>query len=353
MRLPKLRTFCAAALMVASAGVFAVSTAAAQTASICKPDAGRKLAISIGSTGFLYLPLYVAVNAGYAKENGVAVDIQNIGSQASPSFLAGSSDMLYGGFSNVANLRKAGRDVVAVGGALEQIGQFLVLKKTSADKAGIATTSSFEDKIRKMKGMTVGLFTPGTGADIYIRAMAKDVGMNPESDLNLVYLQDEGSISAAFQAGKIDAFIGSAPLATIATVRQGGVVMVSFPNGEYSRIKDSLQMVFVARNDWLKDAEHANAVGCMLAATQRALDLIHSDPEAAKRWAKSSFSNLDDALFDSGFKQYQAAYSKSVVMTPVSVKVALDFEKFLSDKPLNGGADAHVNNTLAEKFTRK
>ena len=90
-----------------------------------------------------------------------------------------------------------------------------------------------------MKGLRIGITTPGATSDLFMRYLFRSIGMDPDHDLEIVPLGGVSSQVAALQAGRVDG-CSCLPPVEVLTGMQGLTVDV------IDRLKDIPQLAGVS-----------------------------------------------------------------------------------------------------------
>jgi NitT/TauT family transport system substrate-binding protein len=317
---------------------------------VCSPDDPRQMTLTTSSEGFLYFPHYVAQEMGYYDDAGVEVEYFVAGGGHMPAMMAGEVDMVETAFTSVVNLRNEGQEPVAIGSYINAYASNVVVQGEVIERHGITEDSSFEDRARALEGLTIGTTSPGAGADLLPRAILREVDLDPEADAEILYLEQGAAMLAAFDQGRIDAFVLSSPSATQAVVNMGGEILINPTLGEYPAVDGIAYVTPVTRAQWLEDEENRTTAGCYLLAVDRALQLIQDDPEAALEAAKGhpNMPEMDDEILDQAFEETRQGYPPTVCLSEENVQTALDFDDLF--RTVQHPAEDHYDSTICEEF---
>jgi NitT/TauT family transport system substrate-binding protein len=168
-----------------------------------------ELHIAAASVGITYLPMLIAKQRGYFKDEGLDVSIAAFsgGSKTLEALLGGSSDMVAGAYSNTITMATKGQHLVVVAAQVICPGWiFGVSQKRQAD------VKSPKD----LKGMRIGVSAPGSSTHMAVNYILHKAGLQP-SDVSIIGVGQAAGAVAAVRAGQIDALIVNDPSATILT----------------------------------------------------------------------------------------------------------------------------------------
>jgi NitT/TauT family transport system substrate-binding protein len=168
-----------------------------------------ELHIAAASVGITYLPMLVAQQRGYFKDEGLDVHIAAFsgGSKTLEALLGGSSDMVAGAYSNTITMATKGQHLVVIAAQVICPGWIF----------GVSQKRQGEVKSAKdLKGMRIGVSAPGSSTHMAVNYILHKAGLQP-SDVSIIGVGQAAGAVAAVRAGQIDALIVNDPSATILT----------------------------------------------------------------------------------------------------------------------------------------
>jgi NitT/TauT family transport system substrate-binding protein len=182
-----------ARILAAAAAVIAASTLA-----LAQAPEKPKLALGVGGKPLLYyLPLTVAEQKGFFKDEGLEVEINDFGGGAKSlqALIGGSVDVVTGAYEHTLRMQAKGQDIRAV----IELGRFpaivLAVKKEKA-----ASVKSVAD----LKGMKIGVTAPGSSTYLTAQYAMVKSGLKP-ADAAFIAVGGGASAVAAIKKGEIDA----------------------------------------------------------------------------------------------------------------------------------------------------
>jgi NitT/TauT family transport system substrate-binding protein len=165
--------------------------------------------IAAASVGITYLPMLVALQRGYFKDEGLDVHIGAFsgGSKALESLLGGSSDIVAGAYSNTITMATKGQHLVVVAAQVICPGWIF----------GVSQKRAGEIKsVKDLKGMRIGVSAPGSSTHMAVNYILHKAGLQP-GDVSVIGVGQAAGAVAAVRTGQIDALIVNDPSATILT----------------------------------------------------------------------------------------------------------------------------------------
>ena len=209
----------------------------------------RTIRLAVARSPFTYLPVYLAEPLGYYKEEGLNVEIAEFagGSQSILSVMGGSADIAAGFYEHAIEATAAGKRLQAFVTMLKYPGMALVI----SPKASRAIT-----RIEDLKGLRVGVGTPGSPTHFYLNYLLSQHGMGGD-DVGVVGIGAPQTAALAVEAGKVDAaVVGAAMIVLQRRVPQLQVLAETFSR---DGVRESLGVdeypgaALLAKVEWLRD----------------------------------------------------------------------------------------------------
>ncbi len=160
-----------------------------------------------GKAAFYYLPLTIAEQQGYFKDEGLEVKISDFagGAVALRAVVGGSADVVSGAYEHTISLqsKKQFFRAFVLQGRLPQIA-FGV----SSAKAG--QVHSFKD----LKGLKIGVSAPGSSTHNLVKQLLLKGGLDPNKDAAIIGVGVGAGAISAMKSGQIDAISNTDPVMT-------------------------------------------------------------------------------------------------------------------------------------------
>lgn len=167
-----------------------------------------KVSIAVGGKNlFYYLPLTVAEQLGYFKQEGLDLTIIDFagGSRALQAVVGGSADVVSGAFEHTVNMQFKGQPMRAF--VLQGLAPQIVL--------GInpKTMPNFKS-VADLKGKKIGVTAPGSSTNVLANYVLAKAGLKP-SDVSFVGVGASNGAVAAMRSGQIDAMSNLDPVISL------------------------------------------------------------------------------------------------------------------------------------------
>lgn len=160
-----------------------------------------------GKAAFYYLPLTIAEQQGYFKDEGLEVKISDFagGSAALRAVVGGSAEVVSGAYEHTISLqgKKQYFQAFVLQGRLPQIA-------FGVSSAKAAQVRSFKD----LKGLRIGVSAPGSSTHNLVKQLLVKGGLDPNKDAAIVGVGVGAGAIAAMKSGQIDAISNTDPVMT-------------------------------------------------------------------------------------------------------------------------------------------
>jgi len=143
--------------------------------SCSRPQARTTIQMAVGGqTQFIYLPLTVASQLGFFKDEGLNVNISDLrgGSEALAALMGGSVDMVTGFYEHTIRARAQGKRLVMVALFDRYPGLVMLVGKRHANEV---------HTIRDLVGKPVGVTAAGSSTDQLVKYLLRKEGLDPQA----------------------------------------------------------------------------------------------------------------------------------------------------------------------------
>jgi len=312
----------------------------------------NRVVVAQGTDSLIFLAGYVAKAKGYFAEEGLEGDVRVFrgGVQALAAVMSKDADVYLGPPSTAMKAIKAGQDVTVFGNVMDQIPTNIVIQGSIAKAKGISKDSPILDRVKALKGLTIGVNAAGSAPEQVLQYTLRTAGLDPEKDVKIVPAGAGAALIGSFEQKRIDGFAFSSPASDIAIDKFGGLMVVNYGKGEYEPLRGFLYLGLIARTDWLN--ENPDRAARTVRAFGKALKLIRDKPDEARAAARTFFKDMDEAAFNQGFAANAAAMPDNPRVDRHSVELNRDFAQTVEKIQLDVNIDRVYTNRfvdLAEK----
>ena len=310
-----------------------------------KPEKS-KLTIAVGGKNlFYYLPLTIAEQLGYFKDEGLQVEVPDFagGSKALQALVGGSADVVSGAYEHTINMQ-----------AKNQIIESFVLQGRAPQIVLAVSTKTMPGykSLADLKGKKIGVTAPGSSTSMMASYVLAKAGLKP-SDVSFIGVGAASGAITAVKSGQVDAIANLDPVITM--LQRDNLIKVV---ADTRTLKDTQAVYggpmpaaclytpvkFVQDNPGTTQAL-ANAMVRALRWLQKAgpSDIVKTVPD--------SYLLGDRALYLAAWERVREAISPDGLMPEAGPATALrmlqTFEDSLKDKPIDLGK------TYTNNFARK
>lgn len=303
-----------------------------------------KIAVG-GKNLFYYLPLTIAEQRGFFKDEGLEVEISDFagGSAALRAVVGGSADVVSGAYEHTINLQAKGQYFTAfvLQGRAPQI-VLAVSAKNMPDFKSVAD----------LKGRKIGVTAPGSSTNMMANFVLAKAGLKP-TDVSFIGVGASAGAVTAMRSGQIDAIANLDPVISMLE-RDGTVKVVS----DTRTLKDT-QAVFggpmpagclYAPSDFI--ARNPNTTQALANAMVRALKWLQAaGPSDIVKTVPEAFLLGDRALYLDAWMKVREAISPDGLIPDAGAQTALRtlgaFNKSLQ------GRTIELERTYTNAFARK
>ena len=328
-------------LTVVLAGV--VAAALPPAASAQAPEK-QKLTIAVGGkAAFYYLPLTIAEQRGYFKEEGLNVEIVDFagGSAALRAVVGGSADVVSGAYEHTINLQSNKQYFTA----------FVLQGRAPAISLGVSSKAKYQSPA-DFKGMKVGVSAPGSSTNMMVNYFLARHGVKP-SDVSIIGVGTGNGALAAMRSGRIDALSNVDPVMTM--LEQGGDVKIVAD----TRTLKGTEQVFggpmpagclYAPEEFVR--QNPNTVQALTNAMVKALKwLRQAGPSDIIKTVPEAYLLGDRALYLASYGNVKEAISPDGLITEAGAKTTL--KALSSFNPKIQPAEIDLSRTYTNAFARK
>jgi len=266
-------TFCILALMLA---VVLLSSCDRQPVKEQQQTSLKKIVVAEATRGETWLPVYLAQELGYFKEQGLDVQFVTYkdGPLALMGLLAGEAQFCIIGFEPVLQAFEKGKETK-------------VILTTTYNQPYMFATRKGIDKMSDLKGKVIFAGMAGSAPYYFARTVLKSEGLNPDQDVTFASME-YGAEVAALGKGDIDGSYVRATKAPEFLATGANILVDATDPAQHTKIYGTDRyeaMVVQVTNDYIKNnpenvQSFANAVYKAMVWQTR-----HPDEEVAKKVA--------------------------------------------------------------------
>jgi len=326
-------------IALAALAVFAIPASA---------QAPEKPKITIGVGGkslFYYLPLTIAEQKGYFKDEGLEVEIPDFpgGAKTLEALIGGSVDLVSGAYEHTITQQAKGQSIEAV--VLQGKNAGIVL---GMPKAKAATYKSPAD----LKGMKIGVTAPGSSTNMFVNILLAKAGLPPDA-VSIVGVGAGAGAVAIMKRGDIDAISNLDPV--IAQLESDGTIVPVIDTRSAAGMSQVYGGAYAAGCIYVKTdfaQKNPRTVQAVVNAIVRALRFIQqSTPEQIADVVPKTFYT-DKALYAAALKANMDNFNHDGSISQAAAQsVYKDLKTF--DPGLQKASSIDLTRTIDMQFQQK
>jgi NitT/TauT family transport system substrate-binding protein len=306
----------------------------------------QKVSIAVGGKNlFYYLPLTIAEQLGYFKDEGLQVEISDFagGAKALQALIGGSADVVSGAYEHTINMQAKGQPITAfvLQGRAPQI-VLGVSNKTMPDYKSIAN----------LKGKKIGVTAPGSSTNMVANFVLAKGGLKP-TDVSFIGVGTAYGALAALRSGQIDAISNLDPVITMLEQKNDIRVIV-----DTRTLKDTKDLfggpmpagsLYTSEEFLKKNPQTAQA---LTNAMVRALKWLQkAGPSDIIKVVPESYMLGDRALYLDAFSRVREAISPDGMFPEAGPKTAL--KALQGFDPSLAGKTIDLSKTFTNEMVKK
>jgi NitT/TauT family transport system substrate-binding protein len=310
----------------------------------------QKLRMTIPVPALVFYPIYVAQDKGFFADEGIEMEVvstQGDGPDVD-ALIAGSVQFTASTPNRLLTTYEQGKPLKAVMSMSNKIGIHCFMNKESAEKAGITEGMSFNEKIKRLKGMTLGGTRPGAMSYTMGIDYAKRAGLVPQKDLKLVGIGGGPQMLAAIENRQVDVACFASPVVELAVSRGKAVWFINNALDEDKAYTEFLFELVYVRPDYAK--ENPETVRKVLRALVRGNEwILQATPQQHLEVLKKRFETVDTKVLLDSMANVRAAIIPSGCITPRALEAAVVFMKRVDQLKKDVPFNAVVDNSFLPK----
>ena len=249
-------------------------------------QAPRQVKMTIPVVAHSMTPVYIAQSKGFFAEEKLEPDITSTGGGGPDirALIAGDVEFSFTTGDNVILAQQEGKRLLMVMSGLNKVFINWAMHRETAKAKGVTESMPLAEKIKALKGLTVGVTNPGALTAHLAAFVIRKAGYIPQQDVQIVPIGAGPTWLAALENRKVDVALTAPPVPETAISRGFAIMFINNAKGEDPSIPEFLMENLIARPETV--AKDPDLVRRMVRALTR-----------ANRWAlQNSAEQVADAL---------------------------------------------------------
>ncbi len=212
----------------------------------------KKVKITQAVESLIFLPTYVARARGFFAEEGLEVEQISTGGGGPEvqALIAGEADFAVAGATYHLSAMQQGKRLLAVANLGNKMAVNFAIHKAVAAERGITEAMPFEERLKRIKGLTFGPTRPGALTWQVGEYIVRRAGLDPQKDVKMVAAGAGPTLLAALEQRKIDVLIQSIPVPETAVHRGHALMLFNLAKGEDPLFDEFMLESLLVRPDW-------------------------------------------------------------------------------------------------------
>lgn len=305
--------------------VIVISCCLAWCAAPASAQAPRKVKMTIPVVAHSMTPVYVAQSRGFFSDEKLDLDITSTsgGGPDIRALIAGDVEFSFTTGDNVILAHQEGKRLLMVMSGLNKVFINWAMHREAAKAKSVSESMPLADKIKLLKGLTVGVTNPGALTAHLAAFVIRKAGYTPQQDVQIIPIGAGPTWLAALENRKVDVALTAPPVPETAISRGFAIMFINNAKGEDPSIPEFLMENLVARPETVtKDPDLVRRmVRALVRANQWALK---STPEQLAEALKPALGKTPPELLLSGAAAVLPALSPDGRTTERSFQVTQD-----------------------------
>ena len=270
----------------------------------------RKVKLTMPVVALTMSPVYLAKGKGFFAEEGLDVEITSTGGGGPDirALIAGEADFTFTTGDNVMLAYQEGKPLLMVMSALNKVFINWAIHKESAKAKGITESTPFGEKVKALKGLTVGVTNPAALTAHLAAFVIRKAGYVPQEDVKIIPVGAGPTWLAALENRKVDLALTAPPVPETAIQRGFAIMFINNAKGEDPSISEFLMENLVARPETTK--KDPDLVRRMVRALVKANKwALSSTPEQVTDALKPALGKTDPKILLAGVRSLMPTLS--------------------------------------------
>jgi NitT/TauT family transport system substrate-binding protein len=289
------------------------------------PQAAKKIKLTMPVVALSMTPVYVAKAKGYFAEEGL--DVEMITTNGSgpdiKALIAGEVDFTFTPGDSVMLAYQEGKRVVIVMTGFRRLIINWAMHKDVARAKGIVEGTPLAQKLKALKGLTVGVTQAGALTAHLASFVIRKAGYVPQQDVNIIPIGSGPTWLAALENRKVDVALTATPVPETAISQGFAMMFLNNAKGEDPSIPEFLMECLITRPDVIE--KNPDLVRRMVRALTKGNKwALSNSPEQVAEALKPFLGQAPPEVLLSGVKSTLPALNPDGRTTPRSVQITED-----------------------------
>jgi NitT/TauT family transport system substrate-binding protein len=328
------------------------SAASALAAPHVVAQSRQKIPFAMGAGAFYFTLHYVSEAGGFYAAEGYDLDSVNVnsGPRQVASIMGGSADVAPLGLQLVTQAAQRGGNIIAVCAGYNILPMSITLSNDAIARSGITDGMSTDEKVHRMKGLRIGITTPGSGTDDMTRAVLRARGMNPDKDITIQPLVTAETMLASLERGSSDGFCFTSPIPEYAVSKGWGKIILEPLNGDIPEAANVPYIIMATSPEVI--AKKRPMLLAMVRCWTKAMDFVRDKPREASALVRGYFPDMEDGIYNAAFDKYVKGVPTSPLVVPEQVEKLVSFMRISKGTAITAKLSDVFDPSIAEEVIK-
>jgi NitT/TauT family transport system substrate-binding protein len=254
-----------------------------------------------------FAPVYVAIEKGYFKAEGLEIDLISGGGgpQANAALIAGEVDFEQTATPEVLKMIKSGQRLMVVSGINGSLTLQTVVSRKLADAKKVSPKDPLHMRVAALKGATLGAVSLGGAQELFLRYGMLLAGLSPK-DVTVIRVGGGPAMMAAMENGQIDGFNVSPPTGRVVEERGTGWIWID-PD-TVPEYRTMLWQVLLAKREYVE--KNPKIAEGMARAVARGINYTRKHPDETAALVQGYFKGQPLTGIAAGVKDVIHTFQK-------------------------------------------
>lgn len=279
----------------------------------CDRRRDERVTIVLPSSTLAFTVVFVADDLGLFRQEGLDVRLQTAtGVSAVNAVIGGAADFTIGSGTTFLRAVAQGQKLLAVANLIDRPLVEIVLRRDLTPASGLPHDLPLAARGQVLAGRTVAVQGIGSITHAWVRYVAAAAGLDVEKDVRITSMEPS-TMTAALDAGVIDAFSTSPPFTTESVLTNHAVLLASGLTDAPELLPFAYALLYAEVDTCARRPDTCRRVTKVLAAAVRT---IRDDPATVvDRVLKKRFPNLRADLLRASWDRVRVAHVADVRVT--------------------------------------
>jgi NitT/TauT family transport system substrate-binding protein len=220
--------------------------------------------------------------------------------------LTGNAEFGSAGTATVLQAIRGGADLKIIAPVANSI-HYLVVSGKAAEKMGVPETAPIEQRIRALKGLTIGTGSIGSTHHQILRSYLEKYGIDPAKDVKIVGAEQTTALISGLEHGRYGAIAYAGGVVEQGMARSAGKLWVSGPREDVPGSENIKTSVLFTKSETLD--RHPKDADALRPALADALTKVHQDHAATgEALHASAFTGIEPNVWDVASSNAEKGY---------------------------------------------